>query len=149
MARDYFNPGLLSCTTLIASALFVALPAAAQQLLPDAGAAVAVPSGQQVSFVEAFEDPDGPMGLTLQMRFVAPGIARAGGTVDFETAAADMQVLCDALALPYLRDNGLQAMQIVIALSDMPVVFGQPTPEATQFIEAYSIEGDTCIWEVL
>jgi hypothetical protein len=27
------------------------------------------------------------------------------------------------------------------------VPFGEPAPDATQFFEAYRVEGDTCIWE--
>jgi Family of unknown function (DUF6497) len=33
-------------------------------------------------------------------------------------------------------------------MSDRVVPFGQTDPEATQFFEAYSLQGDTCVWEM-
>ena len=60
---------------------------------------ITVPSGQAVQLQDAIWNVDGPLGLTLRFRFVAPAIAPGGG-VDVETAQADMQALCDSFALP-------------------------------------------------
>ncbi|MFN3294273.1 MAG: DUF6497 family protein [Gemmobacter sp.] len=90
----------------------------------------------------------GPAGLTVRFRFIAPRIAREGGTIDFDTAAEDMDHLCQTFALPRIETvTGPQPAQVVISLSDRPVEFGVITPEATQFFEAYSIEDGTCVWE--
>lgn len=116
----------------------LALPAVAEE--------VAVPSGQTVTFLEAILNEPGPDGMTARFRFVAPGIAEGGG-VDFDTAAADMEFLCQSYALPRIAVTGPAPAQVVISLSDRPVPFGQAAPDVTQFFEAYRIEGATCIWE--
>lgn len=109
---------------------------------------VPVPSGQEVRFVEAIWGIPGAEGLTVRFRFLAPGIARDGGRVDFDTAARDMEYLCNSYALPRsLSGTGPRPEQIVISLSDIPVPFGMAAPEATQFFEGYAIEEDRCIWE--
>ena len=89
----------------------------------------------------------GPDGMVARFRFVAPAIARDGGSVDFAAASADMQVLCQSYALARLSEFGAVPVQIIISMSDQPVPFGEPAPAATQFFEAYTPEGDTCIWE--
>jgi hypothetical protein len=110
--------------------------------------AITAPSGQTVSLREVVWNSPGPEGLTIRFRFVAPGIAAEGGTVDFDTASADMLWLCQTVALPRVANTGPTPAQIVISLSDRDVPFGQPAPEATQFFEAYSIEGGVCTWDV-
>ena len=130
-------------------------PAGTVVLVQDTGAAavqgdgtvVPVPSGQVVTFLDVVMDTAGPEGLTARFRFVAPAIAKSGGSIDAATASADMQVICDSFALPRLSNLGPKPSQIVISLSDKPVPFGQAAPDATQFFEAYSIDGDACIWE--
>lgn len=113
--------------------------------LPAMAEPVAVPSGQAVTFVEAVQNEPGPEGLTARFRFVAPAIGPGGG-VDFVTAAADMAHLCQAYALPRIAVTGPLPVQVVISLSDRPVPFGEAAPDATQFFEAYRIEGETCVW---
>ncbi|RMD93870.1 MAG: hypothetical protein D6811_04100 [Alphaproteobacteria bacterium] len=83
-----------------------------------------------------------------RFRFLAPGISRAGGVVDFDTAAADMEYLCQRFALPLLPAGETTGL-IIISLADRPVEFGQPAPEATQFFEAFSVRDGRCIWEGL
>jgi hypothetical protein len=124
--------------------------AAALALLaaPALAETVAVPSGQAVTLLDVIRDAPGDEGLTVRFRFVAPAIARDGGTVGFAEAEADMQHLCDTYALPRaLTVTGPRPERIVIALSDRPVAFGAAAPEATQFFEVYAIDGDTCRWE--
>ena len=108
---------------------------------------IAVPSGQEVRFLDTIHAEPGPEGLTQRFRFIAPAIARAGGTIDAETAQADMEVLCKDFALPRLAQTGPVPAQVIIVLSDREVAFGEPAPEATQYFEAYSIDGDRCVWE--
>jgi hypothetical protein len=109
---------------------------------------IPVPSGQTVTWVDTIHDAKGVAGLTVRFRFLAPAIARAGGTVTAEVAQADMQALCDGWALSRIAVTGPQPAQVVISLSDREVAFGEPDPEATQYFEAYSIVTGTCVPEV-
>jgi len=123
------------------AALVVAAGPAAGQV------GVELPSGQTVTLVDIVHDAPGAAGRTARFRFLAPQIARDGGSVDAETAFGDMQALCEEYALPRLPATGPVPAQIVITLMDREVAFGQPAPEATQFFEAFRPEGTTCIWE--
>lgn len=109
---------------------------------------VSVPSGQVVMLEDVIWNVPGPDGLAIRFRFLAPQIARDGGSIDADTASMDMQALCRSFALPRISDQGPQPGQIIISLSDRPVKFGDTDPEATQFFEAYSIENGDCIWSI-
>ncbi|RID93951.1 acetolactate synthase [Gemmobacter lutimaris] len=109
---------------------------------------IAVPSGQPVTLLDVIWNEMGPDGLTLRFRFLAPQIARAGGSVDVDTATTDMQALCESFALPRISDFGPVPQQVIISLSDMNVPFGETAPEATQFFEAFTIRDGACIWEM-
>ncbi|MDR0809350.1 MAG: DUF6497 family protein [Gemmobacter sp.] len=117
-------------------------------LLTGDGGRIAVPSGQPVTLQDVIWNEMGPQGLTMRFRFIAPQIAREGGGVDFDTAAADMQALCESFALPRLAEFGPMPAQIVISLADISVPFGEAAPEATQYFEAFSIRDGACIWEI-
>lgn len=106
---------------------------------------VDLPSGQSVDWADSVNDAQGPEGLTLRFRFLAPWIA--GGVADFEPVAADMQHLCQTFALPRVASTGPQPSEIVIVLMDRRVDFGMADADATQFFEAYSLQDGTCIWE--
>ncbi len=106
-----------------------------------------VPSGQEILFVDTIQNQPGASGLTYRFRFLAPQIARETGSVDFDAAAGDMDYLCNSFAVARLPLGGPRPSQIIISLSDRPVEFGIPTPEATQFFEAYRVEDGLCIWE--
>ena len=58
--------------------------------------------------------------------------------------ASDQRVAVNQM----LPATGPQPSQIVISLSDRAVPFGEADPEATQFFEAYRVEGGACIWEM-
>lgn len=108
--------------------------------------AFAVPSGQLVHLQDVFwEEGDS---LVLRVRFIAPEIARNGGTVDYETAAKDMLHLCETYVKPQVEASADKPDQIILSLSDIDVPFGEADPEATQVFEAYSIQNGACIWEV-
>ena len=108
---------------------------------------IAVPSGQPVRLQDVIWNVPGVEGLTLRFRFIAPQIAEQGGSIDYDTAAADMQHLCESYVLPRLAQFGPAPAQIVISFSDQEVPFGETAPEATQFFEAYSYEDGVCISE--
>lgn len=109
---------------------------------------IPVPSGQPVTLQDVIWNAPGPEGMALRFRFIAPQIAREGGSVSFEVAVEDMLALCETYALPRLSDVGPAPTQVIISFSDIPVPFGEAMPEATQFFEAFSIVDGTCIWEV-
>jgi Family of unknown function (DUF6497) len=107
-----------------------------------------VPSGQVVTLLDVITNIPGPEGLTTRFRFLAPAIARDGGTVDAEAAAADMDFLCQSYALAKIANTGPQPEQIIISMSDVDVPFGEARPEATQFFNSYSIADGSCVWDV-
>ena len=107
-----------------------------------------LPSGQSVELQEVIvEEVSGR--TTARFRFLAPAIARDGGTVRFAEAERDMELLCEAVALPYVKEQSIPAQSVVISLADREVEFGTANPEATQFFEAYRVENDICVWEGL
>ena len=116
------------------------------EAIPAEGMAVAVPSGQSVTLQDVIWNVPGVEGLTLRFRFVAPAIG--DGTVDFDTAATDMQHLCETFALPRVPEFEPRPEQVVISLSEAPVPFGEPAPDVVQFFESYRIEDGTCQWEL-
>lgn len=109
---------------------------------------ITVPSGQAVTLLDVIEDTQGPEGLTVRFRFLAPGVAKVGGTVSAETAATDMDALCQDYALPRIANTGPQPAQIVISMADRDVPFGETHPEATQLFNSYSIADGTCVWDM-
>ncbi len=124
------------------SAAMVELGAGAAQ-----AEAVDVPSGQPVEFLERLIEPDNYDGMTWRFRFVAPQIARDGGTVSLETAIADMDALCAGFALTRFNSTGALPSQVIISLADARTVHGVAAPGVTQFFEAYAVEDNTCIWK--
>ena len=126
----------------------VALACALMALLAGPAQAIDVPSGQPVELQEVLVDSMGAE-TWLRFRFIAPQIARDGGSITYEEAEPDMAWLCEALALPYIAEYALEGQIIVISLADRATEFGTADPEATQFFEAYRPVDDTCIWEGL
>jgi hypothetical protein len=130
---------------LAAMAVWALTRSEPEQAAPADG--LAVPSGQSVSYLDTVQTAPGPEGLTIRFRFVAPGIARDGGAVTAQEAQDDMAWLCDHFAIKRLPATGPVPEQVVISLSDRPVDFGAAAPDATQYFEAFRVEGDTCHWE--
>ncbi|MFL4472009.1 DUF6497 family protein [Tateyamaria armeniaca] len=108
--------------------------------------AIDVPSGQAISLHEVLIDEVNAESW-LRFRFLAPQIARDDGDVTYAQAEADFEHLCDTVARPYVVEFDLAPDVIVVALMDRPVPFGQADADATQFIEAFRIADDRCIWE--
>lgn len=110
--------------------------------------AIVVPSGQVVTLLDVITDVAGPEGLTVRFRFLAPAVAREGGSVDAETAALDMDHLCQSFALARIANTGPQPAQIIISMSDIDLAFGETRPDATQLFNSYSIADGTCVWDI-
>lgn len=111
---------------------------------------IQVPSGQPLTLGEVLID-DSQGETWVRFRFIAPNIGTTLNTgqaaVPYDTAAADMDHLCQNLVLPYLAKYALEPARVVISLSDRPVPFGTANPDVTQFFEAYRPENARCIWE--
>ncbi|WP_254443504.1 DUF6497 family protein [Ruegeria atlantica] len=107
-----------------------------------------VPSGQPVHLSDVLLD-DNPGELWVRFRFVAPKIGYTVGRIGYDVASADMEHLCQTLAVAYVAKYELKPARVVISLSDRPTEFGQSKPDATQFFEAYRLEESRCIWEGL
>lgn len=113
---------------------------------PASAQLVEVPSGQPVHLQEVLIDTVETQ-TWLRFRFVAPAIAREGGSVDYAAAEPDMAHLCADFALRYIAEQALTVNRIAISLADRETEFGASDPEATQFIEVYRPDGGACIWE--
>ena len=109
---------------------------------------IALPSGSSVPFHDVIWGEPGPEGLTVRFRFLDPDLpARVNedGVID---ALDDAQFLCEEFALERIASTGPQPNQVIVSISDRPVEFGIPDPEATQIFEAFSFDGDTCSWDM-
>ncbi len=125
--------------------LFGALAlAAACQEDPPAGEAIEVPSGRALSLIDIVTNAPGPAGATARFRFLAPGLSAD----EAETAAVDMQALCDGFAIQRIDGMVPAPQQIVISFADAAVPFGEAAPDVVQFFESYRPENGACVWEV-
>ncbi len=131
---------------LAAALILVATVARAAEV--PAGPQVDVPSGQSVTLQEVLVEKMAAE-TWLRFRFIAPQIARDGGTVTYDQAGPDMASLCNTLAIPYLAHYDLTGDVVVISLADRATEFGSADPDATQFFEAFRIQDNDCIWEGL
>lgn len=115
--------------------MLAALPAFAQE------ADVVLLSGRTVSFHDVIRDGADD---TLRFRFLEPDLAMVVEVIGYDRLEADMRFLCESYALPRIERA---PAQILISISDRPVTFGAPDPQATQVFEAYRPEDGACIWE--
>lgn len=107
-----------------------------------------VPSGQPVTLSDVLLD-NNPGELWLRFRFIAPKIGDSVGRIGYDVASVDMEHLCRTLAIPYVEHHQLDPARVVISLSDRPVEFGDVSPDATQYFEAYRLDQSGCTWEGL
>jgi len=83
----------------------------------------------------------------LVIRYLAPEIARDGGSKGYEEAVAAMDALCEGPGLATVRAYESPVQQIVVTLMDRIVEWGEATPEATQFIATYAVTEAGCEWQ--
>ncbi|PIE11803.1 MAG: hypothetical protein CSA72_01405 [Rhodobacterales bacterium] len=116
---------------LLASAVMLACPAQANQLLSPPG----VP---ELSFdlydmrIEAGQ---------VRFRFTYQGPEQ-----NFDTLEPVFPWLCETIAARVLLEARLTHDHVVISVSPEPVPFGEPT-EIPQFFEAFAVDGYSCKWE--
>ena len=108
-----------------------------------------VPSGQILLPYEfLWEDhlDEGAKGEAwMILRFLAPGIAKAGGTVKFEEAEKDIEFICATVGLPLAVSTGA-VDQIIVNLMDQPLPRGESDSEVTQYMGAYRVVDGKCEW---
>lgn len=124
----------------LACALVLGAPALAE-------GGIALPSGRSVMFHDVIWGAPGPEGLTVRFRFLEPDLAAVIAATPYDALEADMHALCETYAIGRIANTGPQPAQIVVSISDRPVIFGDADPEATQIFEAYRRDGSACIWE--
>ncbi|MEM1007121.1 MAG: DUF6497 family protein [Pseudomonadota bacterium] len=124
---------------LVIFALFNPTSAVTETVLP-------VPSGQPVHLSDVLLD-NNPGELWLRFRFIAPKIGATVGRIGYDVASKDMEHLCQTLAVPYVAQHQLVPAVVVISFADRPIEFGDAAPDATQFFEAYRLEGTKCVWD--
>jgi hypothetical protein len=112
------------------------------------GAQISVPSGQSVTLQDIIWNSAGPEGSVARFRFVAPEIARAGGSVTADQVAQDLLHLCENVVLGTLAEKGAVPPNVIVSIADRAVSFGETVPDATQYFESYRIDGDRCISEL-
>lgn len=100
-----------------------------------------LPSGQTVTLADIIFEEDGAL---ARFRFLAP---RIGADLTFPDVAGDFPWLCEQAILPALAVAEAVPERVVISMADRPVEFGEITPDAIQFFEAFSLSGGVCIWE--
>ncbi len=126
-------------------AVLAAVLALAPAALPAAAGPIAVPSGQEVTLLQMFIEPqEGTGEVWARFRYLAPAIAPGAGAVTYAEARHDMDRLCEAHALPLLAARGLAPDLVVISLASSATGFGATAPDVTQYFETYSIAGDRC-----
>ncbi|MDW3222680.1 MAG: DUF6497 family protein [Paracoccaceae bacterium] len=104
------------------------------------------PSGQPVDLFDVLIEEVGTE-TWLRFRFLAPQIAKDGGTITFTQAEPDLEFLCTEVALPYIAEFDLSPEIVAVMLSDQPIEFGVSDPEVTQFIDLFRVTSGTCVWE--
>ncbi|WP_374431555.1 DUF6497 family protein [Tabrizicola sp.] len=131
----------LTLPVLLLSAL--AVLSACQDEAAD-GPTVEVPSGRAVSLIDVITNVPGPAGAAARFRFLVPDLT----SEDVETAAADMQAVCDSFALSRTEGTVPAPQQIIITFMSSAVPFGEAAPDVVQFFESFRIENGACVWEV-
>ncbi len=110
--------------------------------VPALSEGIPLPSGGAAELQESFWQDDAEMdGDWLRLRFVSPVLG------SWEVAAADLEYLCEMVALPLLTESGRSADVIMVSLADRPSEFGQSDPDLVQFIEAFRPGDGVCTLE--
>lgn len=106
---------------------------------------IALPSGQSVTLLETFAEPDSG---TIRLRYLAPDIGSPMTRPSFEKLGDDLGYLCDTFGLDAWEASAFSAGQIVISLSAEPVEFGVISPDVEQVFEAFTVENGACMLEM-
>lgn len=128
-----------------ASLLFLWAESALAGSVPEGAVVVDVPSQEEVWLQEVLAD-DTSGAMVYRYRFVMPNLRTA--QLDFDGLGADLQSLCDTVALPAMRAQAAEVEQIVISVSEVESEFGVMDPDVAQVFELFAPGEDACIWEM-
>jgi len=118
------------------------------------GTEIAVPSGQQVWFLDRDFGVSGDAGQTgnaarVLYRFVAPEIgSEFGNVINFENVNQDMRHLCQVVLSISDAEPTPAFEQIVIALAARETPAGSTDPDVVKYFEAFRSADGACIQEV-
>jgi hypothetical protein len=127
----------MRAAALVAATILAGAPASAQAVLPSSGLAVErLDAAVEVQL-------DGAVWLIL--RYLAPDLA--GGAVGYAATVPDLELLCRTEGRARAAELGVDVASVVVILMDRPIVRGEPAPDATQYIGAFTIDGEDCRWE--
>lgn len=137
---------LRSLALLVGLALIGA--AAYWALVPDRGAKFCplaesgtAPSGRVVALCDVVYEAQPNNDVWAVVRVVDEGLVTNSGQADHDW-------VCERWGLPAM-ENDPAPVRVVVQIMTAPFERGEPAPGITQAIEAYSISGDTCQWELL
>lgn len=116
-------------------------------LMSGAAQAQAVPSGQPVVLWQVLWERVEGQGTQAILRFIAPEVARDGGSVGFEAAQGDLDWLCETHGLPVASLPYARSDSIVVTLMDRAVPRGVTDPDVTQYFGLYRVEDAECVAE--
>lgn len=104
----------------------------------------ALPSGQALVLWEIVWERVSSGDTQAVLRFIAPQIARDGGTVDAATALADLDWLCRTHGVAVAALPAARSDKVVVTLMDRAVPRGTTDAAATQYFGLYTIENGEC-----
>lgn len=130
---------VLAFGACLAAAIPLAGQAAAQEPPPSVP-----PSGQPLVLWEIIWERVKGDGSQAVLRFIAPQIARSGGSVDAATALADLDWLCATHGVPVAALPASSTDTVVVTLMDRAVPRGTTDAAATQYFGLYTIENGEC-----
>lgn len=105
--------------------------------------AITLPTGEIARLHEVIDDvgEDQPI---YRFRYVSDGFVP--GALDADALLDDMTFLCQQGALPRMQTMG-DVRPVIISLADRAAPFGVLDSTVAQAFEAFSIDGNRCIWE--
>ncbi|MFD0857680.1 DUF6497 family protein [Roseovarius aquimarinus] len=101
---------------------------------------VVLPSGAEVTLYETI----GAGTAEMRLRYVSDGFDPL--SVEPETLLDDMTFLCESGAVsPGEGEAG--SKRVIVSIADRPADFGVLDTSVRQSFEAFTLDGDSCIWE--
>ncbi len=99
-----------------------------------------LPSGAQAHLYEVI----GQGTAELRLRYVSAGFDPRGA--DTEMLLADVTFICETNVLAGASEYNTP-QSVIVSLADRPSEFGVLNTEVQQIFEAFTVHGNTCIWE--
>jgi hypothetical protein len=131
----------------LAYVAFFVLPQVDDAICPSRGAHT-LPSGRAAELCDVVAEQQPFTSETwLVVRMLVPDLPGPGAGPS--AGRGDQDWVCGEIGLPQALGMDPRPERIVVQLMAEPFLRGEPAPGITQSIEAYSIQGDACMWELL